>query len=414
MVTTCSPNHVLFDPSDPDFRSDPYPYYEQLRNLSPLYYRKETRDWVVTGYEAVKAIMSMRGRSPSKQVDEMPRWSELKASGCSVHELKNHAYSYYNKYSLHVMQGDEHATHRKLIQTFFSAANLEIWANASRNHAEQLLHAGRKEGCMDLVSGFAKPLALTLIRNILGLPDSHAKKLSRCSNAYHTSKDLPQTPFKKESGMMALLELADLFDACFQGRESIDKEGFLAFLDQHYKSHTMTYENAIGDATMIAIGYRSLQDSLGNAMKNLLLHPDQAELLRQDCNLIDNAINELLRFEPMLQCLYPKGRDTYLGDAYLQKEQTLYLLVAAANRDPAVFTNPNQLDVTIARPQIHLSFGMGPHFCLGAMLARMVMKQALQVWLPHLPSMTLEQNHIYREETYVFRSLRTLPVTFGA
>jgi cytochrome P450 len=163
---------------------------------------------------------------------------------------------------------------------------------------------------------------------------------------------------------------------------------------------------------LLAAGTETTTNLTGNGLYSLLRNPDQMELLRRDPSLIENAVEEFLRYETPVQLTGRMVReDTEIGGKKLRKGQPVGLLLGAANRDPEQYTEPDRLDIT-RTPNRHTAFSFGPHFCVGAPLGRMEGQIAISTVLERFPNLKLKNDTPEWRETLNNRGLKSLPVTF--
>jgi cytochrome P450 len=164
---------------------------------------------------------------------------------------------------------------------------------------------------------------------------------------------------------------------------------------------------------LLTAGHETTTNLIGNGVLALLRHPDELDKLRADLSLLPGAIEEMLRYDSPVQFTHRVAtEDVAVGDKLIRRGQFVYLLLAAANRDPARFPDPDRLDIT-RKDNHHVSFGQGPHFCLGAPLARLEALTAFGTLLRRFPTLRLATDRLEYRQTFNLRGLQTLPVLFA-
>jgi cytochrome P450 len=163
---------------------------------------------------------------------------------------------------------------------------------------------------------------------------------------------------------------------------------------------------------LFSAGHETTVNLIGNGMLALLRHPGECQKLRENPTLIQSAVEEFLRYEGPVQ-LTGRGalEDLEIGGQKIRKGERVFTILAAANRDPAQFPNPDQLDITRSDNR-HLAFGHGIHFCLGAALARLEAQSAIGTMIQRLPHLTLQSDTLQWRPAFTLRGLQALPVTF--
>jgi pimeloyl-[acyl-carrier protein] synthase len=165
---------------------------------------------------------------------------------------------------------------------------------------------------------------------------------------------------------------------------------------------------------LLTAGHETTTNLIGNGTLALLRHPDQFQKLRADPSLLPGAIEEFLRYDSPVQFTHRlAGEDVALGGKTIRKGQFVFLMLGAANRDPARFPDPDRLDIT-RKDNHHVAFGQGPHFCLGAPLARLEAQVAFAALLRRFPTLRLASDRLEYRETFNLHGLKSLPVLFGS
>ena len=226
----------------------------------------------------------------------------------------------------------------------------------------------------------------------------------------------PPTRAELDSANAGTKESGAYFEALFEQRRRDPQDDLITQLVQAEEAgdRLTTAELRANVNLLFAAGHETTVNLIGNGFYSLLRHPDQWQILRDDPALIPNAVEEILRFESPVQAVARTVSEPIeLSGAALEKNDMVVSLLGAANRDPAVFEDPERLDVTRKdlRP---LSFGGGIHFCLGAQLARIEAAVVFETILRRLPDLRLvDPDHPKWRPSFVLRGLTELPVTWG-
>jgi cytochrome P450 len=315
----------------------------------------------------------------------------------------------------HIMLGmddPQHRRYRALVSTAFRQKVLTQWEHELFGAiANELIDAFATRGRAELVREFDFPYPTKVISGILGLPREDYLQFQRWSTAilsFFTKLDEAITASHEVKEYMAvILEerrrepredlISDLAKAELDGEQLTDEEIF-SFL-----------------RLLLPAGVETTYRSLGNLLFSLLSAPEQLEAVRTDRSLIPQAIEEALRLEtPLLNITRLARADTEVGGVAIPAGSTVMLMLAAANRDEERYEEPDRFDIFRQSPKPHISFGQGPHACLGTHLARIEMRVAVNLLFDRLPNLRLDPQgddpHIRGQ---VFRSPTALPVLFG-
>ena len=265
---------------------------------------------------------------------------------------------------------------------------------------EELLDEIGERERFDLIEDFAFPLPVIVIAEMLGVPPEDRAQFKEWSTdiAITVEPIIPDdlaVRLEKSTG-----ELFEYLEGIIAAREKSPQDDMISALiaARDDEEDRLSHDELLGTLVLLLVaGNETTRNLIGNGMYALLKNPDQLQLLRDKPELIDDAIQELLRFDPPVQL---DGRlvteDVEIGGKRLRANQRVISFIGAANRDPEAFANPDVLDIT--RPkQSHLSFGRGIHYCLGAPLAILEGKMAILALLDRFPTMHLASEPTYRD-----------------
>jgi cytochrome P450 len=398
----------LFNPLAPEFIRDPYPSYERLRSTDPMH---------VTAFGAFVASrhaeVSLVLRDKRFGKDFVDR--TMRRYGPQIMEEP-----VFRSMSHWMLQQDppDHTRLRGLVVKAFTARRVEDMRPRIQRIVDDTLDAIAGQGHMDLIEDFAFRLPVTIICDMLGIPEEHREAFYKSSRDGGRLLDpVPLSPAEIEQANAGHLMAKMYFQQLFELRRSNPGEDLTSQL-VHAEEDGSKLSNEELTANIILLfgaGHETTVNLIGNGLLALYRNPDQLALLKSKPELITNAIEEFLRYDSSVQLT---GRVTLediddLGGKKIPKGESVLCLLGSANRDPAVYPDrPERLDIT--RPNVRpLSFGGGIHFCLGAQLARLEAEVAIMSLLRRLPDLRLDdaENPEWRP-TFVLRGLKRLPASW--
>jgi cytochrome P450 len=396
----------LFNPLSPEFIADPYPFYHRLRatdpmHLTPLGFRVASRHADVT------AILRDK-RFGKDYVGRMTR-----RFGPQVLEEP-----VYRSMSHWMLQQDppDHGRLRGLVVRAFTARRVEDMRPRIQQIVDDIIDRVEPHGHMDLIADFAFRLPVTVICDMLGIPAEDRDLFGRSDAAGRLLDPAPLTRDEINMHNAFNQASAEYFSRLFELRRRQPGDDLTTQLVQAEEagSKLSNEELTANIVLLFGAGHETTVNLIGNGLLALHRHPDQLRLLRSDPSLMANAIDELLRYDSSVQLT---GRTTLedvgdIGGIAMAKGQSVLCLLGAANRDPAIYPEPDRLD--IRRSDIRpLSFGGGIHYCLGAQLARIEGEIAIATLLRRLPTLRLDDpDHPDWRQTFVLRGLNKLPASW--
>jgi cytochrome P450 len=315
----------------------------------------------------------------------------------------------------HIMLGmddPEHRRYRAIVSTAFRQKVLAQWEQELLvDVANELIDAFARRGSADLVREFNFPFPTKVISGILGLPREDYRQFQRWTTAILSFFT------KLDEAIVASQEVKEYMSVILAERRRTPRADLISELAQAELDGERLSDEEIFSflRLLLPAGVETTYRATGNMLFSLLSSPDQLEAVRSDRELIPQAIEESLRLEtPLLNITRLATKDAEVGGVLIPAGSTVMLMLAAANRDEARYPDPDHYDVLRASPKPHISFGHGPHACLGTHLARLEMRVALNLLLDRLPNLRLDPEgddpHIRGQ---IFRSPTSLPVLFG-
>lgn len=306
---------------------------------------------------------------------------------------------------------------RSLISRQFTPRVIENMRQQIQQITDRLLDAVETNGEMDVIHDFAFPLPATVVARLLGIDDSDLNEFRRWSDDFVKFIGGQSNLAEEFSAYHSLKRLAEYFGREIARLRTQPKNETLLSLFVHAEdpdgSRLTDTEIITNSMLLLAAGHETTTHLIGNGLILLMRHPEARKRLQADPSLWSSAIEEMLRFEPPVQWNSRVAReDTELHGVQIRKGEWVNIALAAANRDPARFSNPDVFDIT-REDNKHLSFGFGPHYCLGAALARMEGSIALSTLLRRFPNLRLAGRKVHWRVDFTFRAQTKLPITLG-
>ncbi|MGH3941027.1 MAG: cytochrome P450 [Pseudonocardiaceae bacterium] len=404
----CSFDEITREMMTPEFRQDPYALWARLRREYPIY-RSPEGVWYVTRYADVDA--ALRDLRLSKDRKRMRRWF----AQAGTEELgRSQAQERLGLSMLHTDPPD-HTRLRKLVNVAFTARRVQGLRPRIETMVDELLDTAVAAGPpTDLMAALAYPLPLTIICELVGVPLSDGERIMEWSRQLVNHTEGAPTPEVFQRVEQAAEEFVDYLQSLVRKRRAEPVDDILSALIAIQESGDhLTDDELLSTCYMLLVaGHETTANLIGNGMLALLRHPDQLRRLQQDPTLIRPAVEELLRYDSSVQRVtrIVVGQ-VRIGGQTLDDGEFVSLVLAAANRDPDQFPDPDRLDLGRADNR-HLSFGSGPHFCLGARLARLESEIAIGALVRRMPALRLDTDAIEWRPKPALRGLERLIVAY--
>jgi pimeloyl-[acyl-carrier protein] synthase len=392
-------------PSTPESFADPYPGYRRLLQDDPD--RSELLGtWVVSRYgDVVSALKDPRltttGLMEARMRHIPPGHDALIAE---VVEQTSH--------NVAAQQPPEHGQKRSVLAPRFAKDRVGGDAERIQEIVDELLDRFLDDAAFDVIRDFAGPLPLTVIAEVVGIAEGQEEVVELLGDE---SIELVGAPQPELAGLEASLRSLHRFEAIFG--EAIERHvrspqaDLLADLLAAEQAHRLTRDEVVANAGMVVVaGHETTTKLIGNGLLALLRFPDQWALLHDDPSLIDSAIDELLRYDPVVQTTSRLAReDLEIGGRAIRAGDIVHIAIAAAHRDEAQFLDPDRVDIG-RTPNRHLGFGIGTHNCLGANLAKLEVRIALGTLIRRLPLDRISVLNVIWDPNLVFRGPKSLSI----
>jgi len=390
-----------------EFIADPYPFYHRLRAADPMHL---TPIGLYVASRHADIVSILRDKRFGKDfIGRMTR-----RSGPQI--LEEPVYRSMSHWMLQLDPPD-HGRLRGLVVRAFTARRVEDMRPRIQAIVDEIIDRVEPRGAMDIIADFAFRLPVTVICDMLGIPEKEREVFFTSSRDGGRLLDLAPLSNAEIAQQNAFnLAMAEYFRRLFDLRRREPGDDLTTKLVQaEQDGDKLTNEELIANVILLfGAGHETTVNLIGNGLLALHRNPDQLRLLQNDPSLIANAIEELLRYDSSVQVT---GRTTLedvddIGGIPLAKGQSVVCLLGSANRDPAVYADPDRLDITRADVRL-LSFGGGIHYCVGAQLARIEGEIAIATLLRRLPNLRLDDpDRPDWRQTFVLRGLNELPASW--
>ena len=396
----------LYHLLDPEVLANPYPLYHRLRSEDPVHWDRFLHTWVVTRYPDVMNVLH------SFSADRTPTPEQLTAMGLSG---LNPIAKVMVKQML-FMDAPAHTRLRGLASAAFTPRRVEVLREHIQEIGDDLLDRVQTRGRMDIIADFAAPMPAIVTAEMLGVPTEDHTNLKKWSadfaemlgNFQHNPDRIPRV-------LESTNNLTTYFQAAIDKARQHPREGLIhSFMTAEIDGDRLTDEEIVANCIVTMVGGQETTTNLiGNGLLTLMRNPEQLAQLRADPSLIPSAVEELLRYESPSQHTGRIAReDVQIGDKQIRKGQAVMAIMAAANRDPERFPDPDRL-ILDRSDNKHLAFGWSSHFCFGAPLARMEGQIAFETILRRLPNLEVAPGSLTWRNNSGLRGLTALPVTFS-
>ncbi|GGJ58680.1 biotin biosynthesis cytochrome P450 [Streptomyces brasiliensis] len=404
---TAVPTHAtpasLLSAMRPQNQDHLYDFYRDLRSADDLYWDRHLDAWVATSHAVVSSTASD------------PRFSSVRYPDIEAVSEELRPLARVLSQQMLYSDAPDHARLRALLSRAFTPRTVVALRDRISDAVDQIITRAAPAGRLDIVADLARPLPLAVICDLLGVPEVDRPALSSWSDpiaaAIGSSRlDAEDSRAASRSMEQMLAYLRELL-TCESGPPA--PHTLRALLATGTEDPDQDFDELLANCALLLIaGHETTTHFIGNAALALLSHPQAADQLRSRVDLIPAAVEELLRYDSPVQLMLRRARhDLDLAGRSITAGQAVLLVCGAANRDPAVFPDPDVLD--FQRPGgRHVAFGYGPHFCLGAALARLEGVVVLEALLTRLPDWRLDGTSPHWQRSLNFRGLAGLEVAF--
>jgi cytochrome P450 len=390
-----------YNPLSPEVQDNPFPYYAHLRHHTPILWVEPLQAWMVSRYRdvdyAIKnpQLFSSRGFVDQSLGDLNP-----------VPEVP----------WLLSTDPPDHTRVRKLVNKAFTPRLIKALEPRIRAITNELLERLRSGRTCEFVQDFSTPLPVIVIAEMLGVEPERREDFKRWSDDAISATNRPTAPEERARLRQSGAELRAYFQEAIDRRRKEPREDLLAALVRAEEEQQVLSANEILALTVLLLlaGNETTTNLLGNAILTLLDHPHELAKVRADRSLVPLLVEEVLRYDSPVQLIFRRTASAVeLSGTTIPTGATVFLLLGSANRDEQKFPDPDRFDV-LRNARDHLAFGYGIHYCLGAELARLEARVALESLLFECPAFSRNIDNVPRVASILVRGPKTLPLTFTA
>ncbi len=390
---------------DPEVLADPYPLYRRLRECEPVHWDPYTHTWVVTTYAEVITVLTRYSAERTPTPEEL--------SAMDLNEFGPFAEMLVKQ--MLFMDRPAHTRLRSLCSAAFTPRRVMGLRAAIQSIADKLIDQVTDKGEMDIIADFANPLPAMVAAELLGFPIEDHRQLKAWSADFaELLGNFQHNPDRAAQVLSSMNDLKAYVYRELNEQRTKPRDGLLhALMTAETESGRLTDEEIVANAIVTMIGGQETTTNLiGNGLLTLFRTPAALAELRDHPEIVESAVEELLRYEsPSQHTARIAPADNALGDKVIRKGEAVMAVMGAANRDPDRFFEPDRLDLHRSDNR-HVAFGWAAHFCFGAPLARMEGQIAFNSLLRRLPDISLASTALKWRGNTGLRGLVALPVTF--
>jgi cytochrome P450 len=405
------PEEVLDILLNPERRGPLYPYYARLRELDPVY-RTENLAlhggkpcWVITSYQAgydVLTHLRMTSDNRALQAYEVAEGGKKFVSMMSRFLL--------------FLERTDHARVRRMVANTFMRRKVEEFRPKIQSTIDYLLDKVEPAGRMDIVADYANPLPIMMIFLMFGMPLEDLSLLKGWMEGFARRGEVgPVSLEAEQAGEAAVIGFTDYFQKQIDDRRRNPRDDVITtFVQAKDEKGHLTDEELIAMCVLIFMaGHESTANMIGYNMFSLLRNPEQLKLLQDNPELIEDGVDELIRFDSSVHVAHRVGfEDVVIQGKTIPANEPCMIVQGAANYDPAQYNHPERLDLSRGKVQ-HLVFGLGSHSCLGNQLAKLELRMAIPALITRFPNIRLgvPESEVRTGNTgLLLRHLKDLPV----
>ena len=400
---------MIYDPSDPETLSNPYPYFSYLRRTDPVHWNNSLNSWVITKYDDVRKILS----EDFITVDRLNRfYSKLPGKEA---KLLEEIIKYLNLWAA-FRNPPDHTRMRKIMMVAFTRKSINQMEPIIRKITEFTLDKldNENEIEVDLVEKFSSPIPALTIMHLLGVPTEMLENFKSWSDDMSKFIGGSRNDKKKyEKAANGCKQMVSFFKNIIAERRENPAEGFLMdLINATVENEKFSDDELIATCMLVLFaGHETTTNLISNGILTLIKNPKELEKFISNPNLIDATIEEIMRFDgPTNSLVRNIAKDHKFHDKNMKEGDRVFAMVSSANRDETVFENPDSFIIDRS-PNRHLTFGFGPHLCIGATLAREEGRIALSSLFKRFPKISLKSNSSFEwVDAMVPRGLKKLSV----
>jgi hypothetical protein len=397
----------LYHLLDPEVLANPYPLFRRLRSEDPVHWDAFLHTWVVTRYVDVLEVLHNFSAERTHTPEKLEAMGLAQISPIAQLMVKQMLF----------MDPPGHTRLRSLASHAFSPARVAVLRTHIREIVNRLLDTVQAKGQMDIIADLGDPLPAIVTAEMLGVPleDRHQLK-AWSTNFAEMLGNFQHNPEHAARMLRTVQDMTAYFHDRIRELKNIPRDGLVhSLMTAEIDGDRLTEEEVVANSIVTMVGgLETTTNLIGNGVLTLLRNPGEIERMQEDQSLIPSAVEEMLRYESPSQHtgrLAPE--DVEWEGKVIRKGQAVMAVMAAANRDPERFPDPDRFDVARTDNR-HLAFGYAAHFCFGAALARVEGQEAFEAMVRRLPGLELQPGPLVWRNNLGLRGLTALPVKFEA
>jgi len=397
----------LYHLLDPEVLANPYPLFRRLRSEDPVHWDAFLHTWVVTRYVDVLEVLHNFSAQRTHTPEKLEAMGLAQISPIAQLMVKQMLF----------MDPPGHTRLRSLASHAFSPARVAVLRTHIREIVNRLLDTVQAQGQMDIIADLGDPLPAIVTAEMLGVPleDRHQLK-AWSTNFAEMLGNFQHNPEHAARMLRTVQDMTAYFHDRIRELKNIPRDGLVhSLMTAEIDGDRLTEEEVVATSIVTMVGgLETTTNLIGNGVLTLLRNPGEIERMQEDQSLIPSAVEEMLRYESPSQHtgrLAPE--DVEWEGKVIRKGQAVMAVMAAANRDPERFPDPDRFDVARIDNR-HLAFGYAAHFCFGAALARVEGQEAFEAMVRRLPGLELQPGPLVWRNNLGLRGLTALPVKFEA
>ena len=388
-----------FNPLSPEVTANPYPYYAELRNKAPVIWLEPFQSWALSRYADVDFAL----RNP-----------QIFSSSVFTAEALGDLNPVPEVPWILDMNPPDHTRLRKLANKGFAPRLIRALEPRVQAITQELIEALRSQPQGDLVATLSGPLPTTVIAEMLGVEPERRDDFKVWSDDVVRATGRPTDETERAQIRKSEAELRAYFEQMIERRRTEPGEDVITALVQAEEERDMLSSKEILALAVLLLlaGNETTTNLIGNAVLTLLTHPEELSKVRADRSLVPALVEEVLRYNSPVQVIFRRtAQEVELEGGKIPAGQNVFLLLGSANRDERQFPEPDRFDIA-RNPQDHVAFGYGIHYCLGAPLARLEGRNALEALLFDCPPFSCATERVEQIASMIVRGPQTLPLRF--
>ncbi|MBF6593161.1 MAG: cytochrome P450 [Thermaceae bacterium] len=402
------------DLNAPAFVRDPYPTLAELRGKMPVFYDEVWNKVFFLRYEDISALL--RDKRLGRSITHILSRDEL---GWPPPNLLVRDFDHFQANHMLDNESPKHTRLKGLMLKAFTPARVESLRGKIRSIVNGLIDRAEDVGHMDLLTDYAEPLPVTVIAELLGVPEEDRHLLRPWSASIVKLYELGYSDQQAREANQAVLDFSGYIQTLADECRKKPKDNLItALVEVEEQGQKLTADELVANCILLLnAGHEATVNGTTSGFLALSRNPDQLELAKEaatkgHAEFFKTAVEELLRYDTPLP-MFERWvlEDLEYGDIQLDKGQEVALMYASGNRDPSKFPDPDRLNLT-RQENYHLTFGLGIHYCIGAPLARLELQTSFQTLLKRLPKVHLTTDNIEYAGGFVIRGHKAMPVEF--